>query len=243
MGFLIGPTAIAIYEVAGFAAMAVGAGMQYSAAKQAASDQAAMTRYNYAIQQQNIRQQQAMAEWSARMQAKQAEGNAAIARQTAETNARNIENQAQGQLSRGIEEQRRTREDQLRLSAIQRARVAKNGVAAAGSPVEVLAESARYMQLALNDAWYETNTKRESLLWDAKMQRYGGDVSAAQYNSEAAMARAQGALAPIEARMQLRKAKYEQLAGLNQASNMKSMATAKLVSNSASLLSQGMGMI
>lgn len=226
------------------AAQAVGAGMEYKAQKQAASDQAAMARYNYAIQAQNIRQQQAMAEWSARMQARQAEGNAAIARQTAETNARNIENQAQAQLSRGVEEQRRTREDQLRLAAIQRARAAKNGVAGGvGSPVEVLAESARYMQLALNDAWYETNTKRDSLLWDAKMQRYGGDVSAAQYNMDAAMARAEGALAPIRARMDLRKAGYERLAGLNQAANMKSMAKAKLVSKSASLLSQGVGMI
>jgi hypothetical protein len=242
MSFLVGPAAMVVYQVAGVAAMAVGAGMQYSAAKQAASDQVALTKYNYAIQQQNIRQQQAMAEWSARMQAKQAEGNAAIAKQTAETNARTTENQAQGLLSRGIEDQRRTREDQLRLSAIQRARVAKSGVAAAGSPVEVLAESARYMQLALNDAWYDTNTRRDSLLWDAKMQRYGGDVSAAQYNMEAGMARAEGALAPIQARMQLRKAKYEQLAGLNQASNMKSMAKAQLVSDSATVLSKGVGM-
>jgi hypothetical protein len=228
--------------VALLAGSAVGMGVQYSAQKQAASNQEAMARYNYAIQQQNIRQQQAMAEWSARMQAKQSEGNAAIAKQTAETNARNIENQAQGQLSRGVEEQRRTREDQLRLSAIQRARAAKSGVANAGSPVEVLAESARYMQLALNDAWYETNTKRDSLLWDAKMQRYGGDVSAAQYNMESAMHRAQGALAPIEARMQLRKAKYEQLSGLNKAAGIRSVAKAKLVADSATLLSKAVGM-
>jgi hypothetical protein len=225
------------------AGSAVGAGMQYSASKRAAADQEALAKYNYAIQQQNIRQQQAMAEWSARMQAGQAEGNAAIARQTAETNARNIENQAQAQLSRGIEEQRRTRDDQLRLAAIQRARVAKSGVAGgAGSPVEVLAESARYMQLALNDAWYETNTKRDSLLWDAKMQRYTGDASAAQYNMEAAMARAEGALAPIQARMSLRKARYEKLAGLNQAANTKSMAKAKLVSDGATILSKAVGM-
>jgi hypothetical protein len=241
MGFLVGPTAMVVYQVAGVAAMAVGAGMQYSAAKQAASDQAAMAKYNYAIQAQNIRQQQAMAQWSAGMQARQAEGNAAIARQTAETNARNLENQAQGQLLRGVEEQRRTREDQLRLAAMQRARVAKSGVAGGvGSPVEVLAESARYMQLALNDAWYETNTKRDSLLWDAKMQRYGGDVASAQYGMDAAMARAEGALAPIRARMDLRKAGYERLAGLNQAANMKSMAKAQLVSDSMSVLASGL---
>ncbi|QIF01923.1 hypothetical protein G5S37_10410 [Roseimicrobium sp. ORNL1] len=203
--------------------------MQYNAQKEAARNQEALTKYNYAVQAQNIRQQQALAEWSARAQAGQVEANAAIARQTAETNARMLEGQAQGELSRGVEQQRRTREDQLRVAALQRARFAKGGVAMAGSPVEVLAESARYMQLALSDAWYETNTKRDSLLWDAQMQRYGGEVSSAQYKMQASLLRAEGALAPVRARMQMREAEFHRLAGLNEASGMKSAATAGLV--------------
>lgn len=224
---------------AALAISAVGVGMQYTANKAAASNAAAMAKYNYAIQAQNIRQNQALAEWSARAQASQANANAAVVKQTAEANAKNIENQAQGVLNRGVEDVRRTREDQMRMSAIQRARVAKSGVAAAGTPVEVLAESARDMQLALNDSWYETNTERDSLLWAAKMERYGGEVGAANYGAQASMLKAEGGLAPIKARMDLRRARYESLAGMNAASGMRSAATAGLVSGAGTLLSQG----
>jgi hypothetical protein len=221
--------------VAGLAMGGVGLGMQYSAQKQAAANQAAMAKYNYAIEAQNIRQQQALAQWSANAQARQQEANAAIARQTADVNARNIENHAQAGLNQGIEQSRRTREDQMRLSAIQRARTAKSGVAAAGTPVEVLAESARDMQLAVNDAWYETNTKRDAALWDAKMERYGGEIGAANYSGNASLLRAEGALAPIKARMDLRRAGYERLAGINGASGMKSAAGATLLAGAGNL--------
>jgi hypothetical protein len=225
--------------LAGVAAAGVGLGMQYNANKQAAANQAAMAKYNYAVNEQNIRQQQALAQWQATAQAKQQEANAAIARQTAAANAQNIEAQAQSTLNQGIEAQRRTREDQLRFSAIQRARVAKSGVASAGTPVEVLAESARDMQLALNDAWYETNTRRDAMLWDASMERYGGEVGAANYSGNASLLRAEASLAPIKARMDLRRAKYEMASGLNTASGMNSAATAGLVSGAGTLLSQG----
>lgn len=221
---------------------AIGLGMQYKAQKQAASNQEALARYNYAIQEQNIRQQQALAEWSALSQAKQQEANVAIARQTAAANAQNIENQAQATLKQGVEQSRRTREDQLRLSAIQRARVAKSGVAAAGTPVEVLAESARDMRLAINDAWYETNTKRDSMLWDATMERYGGEVGAANYSGNASLLKAEAGLAPIRARMDLRRARYEKAAGFNDAAGLRSAATAQLVSGTGSLLSSGYSM-
>jgi hypothetical protein len=225
--------------IAGLGAAGVGLGMQYNANKQAAANQAAMAKYNYAIQEQNIKQQQALSQWQANAQARQMEANAAIARQTAAANAANIEAQAQSTLNQGIEQTRRTREDQLRFSAIQRARVAKSGVASAGTPVEVLAESARDMQLALNDAWYETNTRRDAMLWDAQMERYGGEVGAANYSGNASLLRAEASLAPIKARMSLRQAGYERLAGMNNAAGIKSAATAGLVSGTGTLLSQG----
>ncbi|RBP37010.1 hypothetical protein DES53_115151 [Roseimicrobium gellanilyticum] len=232
--------AAAVYlAIGGLATSAVGVGMQYSAQKEAARNQEALARYNYAVQAQNIRQQQALAEWNARAQAGQAEANAAMARQAAEVNARNLEQQAQSVLLQGTEEQRRTREEHRRHMAIAFARVAKSGVAAAGSPIEVLAESARTMQLALNDAWYTTNTKREALLWDAKVERYGGEIGAANYSGQASLLRAEGALAPIKARMDLRSAKYESLAGLNAASGMRSAAGAGLVSGMGTLLQSG----
>lgn len=218
---------------------AVGMGMQYSAQKNAADQSAAMAKYNYAIQAQNIRQQQALSQWSANAQAKQMQNNAAMAKQTADVNAKNIENSAQATLNQGIEGQRRTREDNLRMSAIQRARTAKSGVASAGTPVEVLAESARNMQLALNDDWYMTNTKRDAQLWDAKMERYGGEIGAANYSGQASLLKAEGALAPIKARMDLRRAKYDLQAGTNMASGMSSAATAGLVSGGGTLLGQG----
>lgn len=220
----------------------IGMGMQYSAQKQAASQAAGIARYNYAVQSQNIRQQQALAEWSAAAQAKQANANAAIVKMTAETNAVNLENQAQAGLNRGIEEQRRSREDMLRFQATQRARIAKSGVAAAGTPIEVLAESARDLRLSLNDKWYETNTDRDSLLWGAKMERYSGEVGAANYGMEAGMARAEGALAPIRARMAMREARFGLASGMNQSAGMRSAATAGLVSGAGTLLSQGYSM-
>jgi hypothetical protein len=233
-----------IVQVAGLVVGAIGAGKQYQAEKQAASNQEALARYNYAIQEQNIRQQQALAQWSAKSQSRMAMANAAMAQQTAETNARNTENQAEGVRRRGVEEQRRMRDDNQRFLGGVRARGAKSGVVSdLGSTAESYLESVRMMTLAANDAWWEMNTQRDSLLWDARMQRYGGAVAGAQYGMDAAMAKAEGSLAPIRARMQLRQAQYERLAGLNQASGMRSAASAQAWSNTGSLLSSAGGMM
>lgn len=233
-----------IVQVAGLVVGAIGAGKQYQAEKQAASNQEALARYNYAIQEQNIRQQQALAQWSAKAQARMAMANAAIAQQTAETNARNIENQAEGVRRRGVEEQRRMRDDHQRFLGGVRARAAKSGVVTdVAGPAGSYLESVRTMALVANDVWWEMNTQRDSLQWDARMQRYGGEVARAQYGMEAAMAKAEGSLAPIRARMQLRQAQFERMAGLNQASGMRSAARAQAWSNTGSLLSSAGSMM
>jgi hypothetical protein len=226
--------------VAGLAAAGVGMGMQYSAQKAAASQSEAMAKYNHAVAQQNIRQQQAMAEWSARAQAQQAEANATMARQTAEANARNLEFQAEGTLSRGIEEQRRTREDHLRALAISNARTARAGVdIGTGGPVERLAFDVKNQQLQASDLWYMANTQRDAQLWDAKLERYGGEIGFANYSGQASLLRAEGALAPIRARMQMREASIDRMRGMNDAAGARRSATASLISGTGTLLSQG----
>jgi hypothetical protein len=71
------------------------------------------------------------------------------------------------------------------------------------------------------------------------MERYGGEVGAANYSGNASLLRAEAGLAPIKARMDLRRARYEQSASLSTASGMKSAAMAGLVSGGGTLLSQG----
>jgi len=233
---------MALVGVAGLAMSGIGMGMSYSQNKSAAANANAMAEYNYAVERNNIANQQKTAQWQAQQAAKQQEAQAAMAMNTANANAANLEQQAGAAERRGTEDQRRTREDQLRMSSIQNARIAKSGVAATGTPVEVLAETGRNMQLALSDSWYETNSERSSLIEGAAMERYGGSVGAAGYGMGAAAARAEGSLAPMKARQQLRSAQIERLSGLNNASGMKSAATAGLVSGMGTILGQGYNM-
>ncbi len=246
----------AILAVAAIAASAIGAGMSYSSSKTAAANTAALAKYNYAIEQQNVANQQAIAIWQAKQSASQmqaqadqlnARGNLAV--QTADINATFLEKESVGVEARGREDQRRTREDQLRFTSIQNAKFAKSGVvAAAGTPVEVLAETSRNMQLALSDQWYETNAERTSLLGQADMERYAGQMDAFGYRTDAAnaraqgqLARAQGSFAPMAARQQMRQAEINRLSGMNQASGMRSAATAGLVSGVGTLLGSAAG--
>lgn len=228
-------------SIASLAATGIGMGMQYSQQKSAAANANAMAEYNYAIERNNIANQQKTAQWQAGVQAKNAESQAAMAMNTANANAANLEGQAAGAERRGTEEQRRTREDQLRMTAIQNARIAKSGVSAEGTPVEVLAESGRNMQLTLADQWYSTNQEASSFRQGADMERYGGKVGAAGYGNQAAMSRIEGQLAPMKARQDLRTAQLNRLGSLNNAAGMKSAAKAGLVSNSATLLGQSYG--
>lgn len=236
--------AAAVYlAIGGLATSAVGVGMQYSAQKTAARQQEALSKYNYAVAQQNIRQQQAMAEWSARAQAGQAEANAAMARQTAEANARNLESHAEATASRSREEQRRMREDHLRALAVSNARTARSGVElTTGTPVERLADDVRNQRLGASDAWFIMNTERDAQLWDAKLERYGGEIGAANYSGQASLLRAEGELAPIKARMQMREAEIGRIQGMNDASGLRSAAAAGLVAGTGTLLSQGYSM-
>lgn len=302
----MGATVLAVTSVASLALGGIGMGMQYAAQRQAASQQAAMARYNYAIEAQNIRQQQAMAMWQANAAAKQAEANAAQATNAAALNARVMQDSAKiqadymrhsseqnalsaeaqaamnaGQLDanaaanirRGVEDTRRTREEQLRFMAIQRGKQARSGVVTGvGTPVEVLAESAKNMQLAINDSWFETTVESSRLQHGAEVERwrgnreaslerwkgergaaaelygadqnamlelYGGAAQAADFMNQSAMARAEGAYAPIKARNAMRSAKMSLLGGMNDAKGYKSAANAGLVAGGASLLSQG----
>ncbi|HSJ02280.1 MAG TPA: hypothetical protein VK956_07485 [Verrucomicrobium sp.] len=229
------------FMVAGMAMSAVGAGMQYNAQKQSAANQEALAKYNYAVEQQNIRQQQALAEYSAQNQARAAQANAAMVQQAADANALAYDQQADSALRQGVEGVRRSREDQLRFAAIQVGRIGKSGVATAGSPVETLAESAKLMGLALNDAWYTSNVEASRFQRQAEMERYGGRAGAANYGIQAGLALAEGAMAPIQARMDMRRASVGKMIALDQAAGMKSAATAQLVGNIGTLLSSSYG--
>jgi hypothetical protein len=232
---------LAIYAIGGLVSSAVGIGMQYSAQKKAAANEAAMANYNYAVQEQNIKQQQALAQHQADYQARTLEANAAMARQQADANASAYEMQADATLRQGMETASRTREDRLRHAAIVRARISKSGVAEVGSPVETLTFESGRAQMQIADEWAMANLERSRFLRAAEMERYGGSVDVANYGMQAAMSRSEGATAPIKSRMALREANYNRLAGLNMASGKRSAATAGLVSGFGTVLSQGYG--
>lgn len=215
------------------AASAVGTGVSYYQQQQAADTQRRMAEYNYAVAAQNAEIQSKLAQYQAEANAAMAEAQLAAGL----NNAQALRQQAGAVEAQGREDSRRQRTEFLRLQARQRARQAKSGIVAAGTPLEILAETAGQMELTLSDAQYQTELERRSLFRQADLQTAqaglaGIDKSLQLYRGEAAR---------VGYRMDLQRAEIARLAGMSDAQGTANRATATLFSGISSLGSSAAG--
>lgn len=173
--------------IAGAVTSAVGTGIAVASGMQQARRANSLAQYNAMAQTANARQQQqAMMLQAAAMRQQagyteaQARMNAALAQSEAQArinNAQTLTNQAEAQTSADRENIKRTQQEQARFASMQRARIAGSGVVEAGSPLEILAESAGDMQAALNEQQYQSELARRQTLGRAELERFGGEIA------------------------------------------------------------------
>lgn len=221
-----GVSATTIAAVATTTAAVAGAAVSYYGAQQAARSQQSIADYNARVQAQNARLQYSIQQAEGTLNRRMIE---ATARQQA-NNAIMLRQQAGAVAARGREEVRRRREEMLRFSATQKARIAKSGVVAAGSPLEMLAETAGIMALELHDIQFSADQERRNYLRAADLEiaargrtLFQGDVE----NLKLTAARS-GLL------NNLRGAEFTRMEGAARAGALRTTATANLFSNLAS---------
>ncbi len=217
--------------VAALAASAVGTGISYYGQQQQAENAQAIANYNAAIQQQNaqvqarLAQQQSTWQQQAQMAQYQAQQN----------NAVTLQNQAQAVEAQGREQADRERERQAQLLATQRAHFAKAGVVNEGSPLAVLADTAKTTELGIQDMAYQTEL--ESRQWQQKAadERFQAGFSL----MDASLERYKQSSIAIGQQIAYREADLTKMQGAAQAEGYRTAAGATLLSGAASMAQTG----
>lgn len=215
-----------IPAVISVAASAAGTGMSMYAQSEQAKTSQRMAEYNAAIQRQDADMQARLAQYQAGVNAQVAQAQA----QAQINNAQTLANQAVGVEAEARERARRSREESERAQSLMRARYAKSGVVAEGTPLVVLANEGRNAELAVHTGLYQSELQRQSLLRQSELERYQSNFSlmeAAQYDYE-------GLAASAGKRIAYRNANMTVLAGQAQASALRSQGTASLFSGISS---------
>lgn len=141
------------------------------AQKKAASYNAAVSRNNAILIQQQSRQEALLAQNQAQWQEYQQRvlENQAIAKRQ----------EAEGLRTTSEENLRRRRDDYRRLLSRQRAQLGKAGLAMTGSPIEVLAESSARMELEAQDVVNQTRNAIEAMYYEAELLQSGAAAQGA----------------------------------------------------------------
>lgn len=215
-------TVLAAATIASLVATAAGTGLSMYGQQQQAQNAASIANYNAQIQRQNANIQ-------ARMSINQANTNARIAQaqyQQGQNNAITLRNQATAQEAQGRERARRLREEQDRALSTRRAKYAASGVVNEGSPLAVLADTARLTELNIQDAAHQTELERQQSLHQAELEQFqsGFSLIDAQTESYKAMA------ADSARRIAYREADLTKLSGQSQAQGYQIGATSSLIS-------------
>lgn len=227
------PQAALPLMVVSLAATAVGTGMQYFSSQQQAATAQRLANYNAAVQRQN-------ADIEAKLAQQQSAVNSAAAQAQAQAYANNaisLRNEATGIEARGRAEIDRMREEQARMAGLQRAKYARAGVVNEGSPLVVLADTARIGQLGIQDQLYQSDMEARAKRREADLQKFQGGFSLL----DASMQQYQGAAAEAKRKIAYNEADLTQLSGAAQASAYRQQGTASLISGIGSLAGQGYG--
>ncbi len=212
----------AALAVAAVVTSAVGTGMSMYSQQQAAETAERQGAYNAAVQRNNADIQARMAQYQAGI-----DQQVAMAQYDAQQkNADAIAGQANAIEAQGREQARRQREEQERMLAVQRGKYAKAGLVNEGSPLVVLADTARLTELNIQDAAYEADLNRSETLRKAELERYQSGFSLL----DASLADYRGKAADVSRRMAYRQADLAALAGGAQAAGLRSSASASLIS-------------
>lgn len=179
----------------------VGAGVSAASQWSQAKAQERIAKFNFAVEQSNARlamlsqlgaiQQQRAASAVA---LRQAEINFALAQSEAaarDANAARIRQAADARAAGSREEIRRKQIEFAKFKAMQRARIAGSGVVeSTGSPLEMLAETAGQMQLAVEEMHAQANIDRSTAYNEAEMESFGARLMRAGASSQFAISQA-----------------------------------------------------
>lgn len=220
-------TLMAISAGVSVAAGAVGTGMSMYSQNEQAKTAERMAGYNAAIQRQDAEMQMRLAQY-------QAGANAQIAQAQAQAqinNAQSLANQTLGVEAQQREQARRQREEKERLLSFQRARYAKAGVVAEGSPLVLLSETAQLADLNIQDRQYQDELQRQSLFRQAELVRYDAGSSLLEADQQ----RYRSLAAQTGQRIRNREADFTLLSGRASASAYRAAAGASLISGLGSV--------
>jgi hypothetical protein len=169
--------------VASLALTAVGAGVSAYGQYQAGKTQNAIAQFNATAQENNARSQMQAMQAQSEIQRAQAEANFRLrsAEAAARTNnARAIEAQALNQDLINRTNLRKRREEFGRMQGEQRAAIAASGaVESAGTPLDLLAETASKIQQDQEEQHYSNELQRRTLFSEAAQERLGGKLALA----------------------------------------------------------------
>jgi hypothetical protein len=115
------------------------------------------------------------------------------AKATGEYNAKLAENQALQEDMEARENIRRKRDENRRLLATQRGKYAKAGVVEEGTPLEVMAESAKFLELDALEMSRQSSTRTALLRAQAQRDRAIGSSTAKAYGLQAGASLLNGA--------------------------------------------------
>lgn len=208
---------------------AIGAGISYSNQKSAAAAQQRIANTNFLLQSQSAEMQRKTAQFQFEQNQRLFEMEKKSQLQQAEL----LRSQADSDEAASRANIAATRKDYERMQAIQRARLAKSGVVEAGTPLDILAETAGQMELAIANQHFESSLKQQRT-------RYQADVTEANAWSTSIQGAMQGfrdASEIANAGSRLAAAHIERMVGLNQAKQTRREATAGLISAGAGLFS------
>lgn len=237
---------------------AVGSGIGLLGQLGSANSAESMADLNYQLGAFNARQQRdatltglKLERAGIRSQLSAARSNMRLALLDAEAREKNAERLrlfAEARTKQGREAIRRQRRSFQEFEGRQRAAVAASGVTMSGSPLEVMAESAAQMKLALSDMADEIGFERSNTLAQAAMESFGArqERSAARLGfgyakRGTALALAGNRIAGNQARTSFRSnmlgAEFARLSGYDQAAGQRLSAVGSLFTGAAGYLS------
>lgn len=214
--------------IASIAASAVGAGMQYYSANNAADTQSRLAMMNAQAQTQAARQ----SGQAAQMQAKVNQVLAAKEQAAANANAAALRQQAEIGSNISAENTRKNREEMARMIALQRAQVAKAGfVDSTGSPLQLLTQTAEEEQRMSDEYRYQDEMQRRQLFREATIQENEGILAGITGRSAAIS----GMAAMQQANMAISQARLDAWGQRAAASAMRTSATGQLFTSAGTI--------
>lgn len=207
----------------------VGTGMSYMAAQDEAAQQQALADQQYGIQKRNAKINATIAKRQAAMKKKYSEASI-VAK---EVNAKNYEAQAASIQTQARERARRMRDQNDAALSSVKAGYAAAGVTSEGTPIIALAETAGRLELAVQDAKWQSDVEANQYLDAAKMERYNqyqdrNDMLVADYEAQ---------LAKMGQSLNMDQAYFDRSVGYSQAAATKTAAYGTLLSGASSMLS------